>query len=77
VSDDERIAIAFSKDEWGIIQEALDTYYYEVEHSDPGGFRRRTRERLTERRLELLKTLPELDVAISQQAGVGPLFGDG
>lgn len=56
------------------MQEALDNYFYEVEHSAPGGIRRTTRVRLEERRNELLETLPRLDVAIYEQAGVGPLF---
>ena len=47
-----------------------------MERSAPGGIRRTTKVRLAERREELLDALPRLDVAIHEQAGVGPLFGD-
>lgn len=70
------VAVSMTKREWAMVQEALDNYYYEVEHSAPGGIRRTTKARLAERRDELLATLPRLDVTISQQAGVGPLLGD-
>lgn len=76
VRADQRIAVSLTRHEWSIVQEALDAYFYEVEHSAPGGIRRTTRVRLAERRAELLDTLPRLDVAIYEQTGVGPLFGD-
>lgn len=76
MDQDQRIAVSLTKREWSIVQEALDNYFYEVEHSAPGGIRRTTKVRLAERREELLDALPRLDVAIHEQAGVGPLFGD-
>jgi hypothetical protein len=75
VDQDQRLAVSLTKREWSIVQEALDNYYYEVEHRSPGGIRRTTKQRLAERREELLDALPRLDVAIYEQAGVGPLFG--
>jgi hypothetical protein len=57
------------------VQEALDEYCYVVEHAQPGGFRKATREQNASRRDWLLTALPRIDVAIHQQAGVGPVFG--
>ena len=63
MDQDQRIAVSLTKREWSIVQEALDNYFYEVEHSAPGGIRRTTKVRLAERREELLDALPRLDVA--------------
>ncbi len=54
----------------------MDEYYDVVEHSPAGGLRKATKERNAARRDWLLSTLPRLDVAIYQQAGVGPVFGE-
>ncbi len=62
--------------EWSAVQEALDEYHYVVEHSDAGGLRKATKERNAARRDCLLSTLPRLDVAIYERAGVGPVFGE-
>jgi hypothetical protein len=74
VSDAETVPVSLTKREWSMVQEALDNYFYEVEHSAPGGIRRTTKQRLAERRQELLTAIPRLDQAIADQAGVGPLF---
>ena len=76
VSQDDLISVALTQSEWSIVQEALDNYFYEIEHRASGGIRRTTRQRLADRREELLSTLPRLDVTIAKQAGVGPLFGE-
>ena len=57
-------------------QEALDEYFYAVEHSSAGGLRKATKERNAARRDWLLSTLPRLDVASHRQVGVGPVFGE-
>lgn len=75
MSTDDQVPVVLTRDEWAVVQEALDEYYYQVEHSDPGGFHRQAKERRVARREHLLATLPRLDVAIADQAGVGPLFG--
>ena len=76
MDDDELISVTLTRAEWSAIQEALDEYYYVVEHSTTGGLREATKERNAARRNWLLSTLPRVDVAIYQQAGVGPIFGE-
>ena len=68
--------MTLTRGEWGAVQEALDECFYVVEHSRAGGPRKATKERNAVRREWLLATLPRLDVAIYQQAGVGPIFGE-
>jgi len=75
VDDDERIAVTLTRREWTAVQEALDEYFYVVEHASPGGLRKSTKERQAARRDWLLSTLPRLDAAIHEQAGVGPVLG--
>lgn len=74
MDSDESVAVTLTRQEWSAVQEALDEYYYVVEHSSPGGLRRSTKERNAARREWLLATLPRLDWAIHEQAGVGPLL---
>ena len=74
--DHDSVAVTLTRAEWSAVQEALDEYYYVVEHSTAGGLRKATKERNAARRDWLLSTLPRLDVAIYQQAGVGPVFGE-
>ena len=69
VDDDELIAVTLTRAEWRAVQGALDEYYV-VEHSDAGGLRKSTKERNAARRDWLLATLPRLDVAIYERAGV-------
>lgn len=76
MAQDEAVAVTLTRKEWSAVQEALDEYFYVVEHSEPGGFRKGTKERNAARREWLLTTLPRIDVAIHAQAGVGPLFGE-
>ena len=76
VNDDEAVAVTLTRAEWSAVQEALDEYYYVVEHSAASGLRKATKERNEARRDWLLSTLPRLDVAIYRQAGVGPVFGE-
>jgi hypothetical protein len=76
VDDEEPVPVTLTRAEWSAVQEALDEYYYVVEHSAAGGLRKATKERNAARRDWLLSTLPRLDVAIYQQAGVGPVFGE-
>lgn len=75
MDDDELVAVTLTRRDWAIVQEALDNYFYEVVHSEPGGLRRATKERKRARHDELLAALPRVDVALHEQAGVGPLFG--
>lgn len=70
------IAVTLTRAEWNAVQEALDENYYVVEHSEAGGLRKATKERKAARRDWLLSTLPRLDVAIYERAGVGPVFGE-
>jgi hypothetical protein len=42
MADQELVSVRLICDEWSVVQEALDEYYYEVEHSEPGGFRKGT-----------------------------------
>jgi len=76
VDDEQLVAVTLTRREWAIVQEALDVYCDQVEHAEPAGLRKATRERNRARREELLDTLPRLDVALHQQAGVGPLFAE-
>ncbi len=76
VDDDDLVAVSLTRAQWSVVQEALDECYYVVEHSPAGGLRKATKERYAARRDWLLATLPRLDVAIYQQAGVGPIFGE-
>lgn len=76
VSDDDAVAVRLSRAEWRIVHEALDAYFYEVEHSNAGGIRSATRRRNEARRIELLKALPHVEAAIAAQAGLGPVLGD-
>ncbi len=75
MDDDEPVAVTLTRAEWSAVQEALDEYFYVVEHSQPGGLRKATKERNASRRGWLLATLPRIDVAIHDQAGVGSVFG--
>lgn len=76
MDEDQTASVTLTKHEWAVVQEALDAYCYEVEHAPPGGIRASTKERMAARRDELLRLLPSIDVAIANQAGVGPLFGE-
>ena len=76
MDNDELVAVTLTRREWSAVQEALDEYFYVVEHASPGGLRKSTKERNAARREWLLSTLPRLDVAIHEQAGVGPVFGE-
>lgn len=75
MDDNEPVAVTLTRDEWAAVQEALDEYFYVVEHQQSGGLRKTTKERKAARRDWLLSTLPRIDVAIHEQAGVGPLLG--
>lgn len=72
VDETEAVAVVLPRADWAVIQEALDAYFYEVEHAPSGGLRRTTRERNAARRDHLLAALPRIDAAIATQAGVGP-----
>ena len=76
MDETELIAVTLTRNEWRAVQEALDEYFYIVEHGTPGGFRAATRERNAARRTWLLDALPRIDVAIYREAGVGPIVGD-
>lgn len=76
MDEDELVTVTLTRAEWSAVQEALDEYYYAVEHGPAGGLRKATKERNAARRSWLLSTLPRLDVAIHKQAGVGPIFGE-
>lgn len=75
MSNEQLVQVTLSRDQWRIVQEALDAYCYEVEHSKAGGVRPTVRKRNEARRSELLETLPLLDIAIAEQTGSGPVFG--
>lgn len=75
MDDDELVAVTLTRDEWSVVQEALDEYYYQVEHSRPGGLRKGAKARNAARRDHLLAVLPRLDQSIHDRAGVGPLLG--
>lgn len=75
MSDEQLAPVTLSRDQWRIVQEALDAYCHEVEHSKAGGVRPAVRTRNEARRAELLETLPLLDIAIAEQTGSGPVFG--
>lgn len=57
----DRVPVSLTRRQWGVIQEALDECFYVVEHAQPGGLRRATRECNNTRRDELLETLCRLD----------------
>lgn len=76
MDDEELVAVTLTRSEWSAVQEALDEYFYAVEHSSAGGLRKATKERNAARRDWLLSALPRLDVAIHRQVGVGPVFGE-
>ncbi len=40
VDDEESVAVTLTRAEWSAVQEALDEYYYVVEHSPAGGLRK-------------------------------------
>lgn len=74
MADEQRVPVTLSSREWAIVQDALDTYAYEVEHSNPGGIRRSTKDRRAAQQSDLLSNLKHLAVEIDRQAGVGPRF---
>ena len=75
MSDGDAIAVVLSQDQWRLVQEALDAYYYETEHERPGGISAGRRERRRLQREERLEALAEVDREIGTATGLGPLFG--
>jgi hypothetical protein len=70
----DEIPAALTLDEWRIVQMALDTQFYEDEHSKPGGLTpqgRRTRADQTEARLALLAAI---DQKIATSTGLPPML---
>lgn len=76
MSDDDAVEVRLSRREWRIVQEALDAYFYEVEHANNSGVQPATRRRKEARRFELLEALPHLDGTIAVQADLGPVLSD-
>ena len=75
VPEGDAISVMLSKDEWRVVQEALDVYHYETEHERPGGLRPSHRERRRLQRDERLRILAAVDREIGTATGLGPLFG--
>ena len=67
------VSLTFTKSDWRLIQEALDTEYYETEHSEPGGLSKDRRARNRERREARMDRLRRLDETIGQATGLGSL----
>jgi hypothetical protein len=71
--DSQMVSLAFSRSDWRLIQEALDTEYYETEHWQPGGLTKTRRDQKTRRREVRMDRLKHLDEAIGKAIGRGPL----
>jgi len=71
--DQQMVSLTFSKSDWRLIQEALDTEYYETEHWEPGGLTKDRQARNRQRREARMERLKQLDEAISEATGLGPL----
>lgn len=69
----ESLSVSLSRDEWLVIQEALNRFHDEVEHAGAGGLRRSTRTRNEEHRQGLLRMLPRIEATIALQSGLDPL----
>jgi hypothetical protein len=72
-TDREMVSLTVSRADWRLIQEALDTEFYETEHWEPGGLTKGRRVRNRERRQARMAHLTRLDEAIGQATGLGPL----
>ena len=74
---DERdsISITLTKDEWKTIQNALDTYFYEVDHARHVDLTRSARRERAEDRQARLRKLAAIDRKIGEATGSGPVFG--
>jgi hypothetical protein len=68
------MAVALSSEEWHIVQEALDVYYYETDHERSGGLTRSGRERRRVDRERRLQLLTEIDEKIAQATGIPPML---
>ena len=66
--------VTLSSEEWHIIQEALDVYYYETDHERPGGLTRSGRERRRVDRERRLQLLTEIDEKIARATGIPPML---
>ena len=75
MAENHEVVVAMSADEWRVVQEALDVYYYETEHEHPVGLTRRRREHQQLDREHRLRLLAEIDEKIGRATGLGPLFG--
>jgi hypothetical protein len=71
--DQQMVSLTFSKSDWRLIQEALDNEYYETEHWEPGGLTKDRRARNRQRREARMDRLKQLDEAIGEATGLGPL----
>jgi hypothetical protein len=70
----DEIPAALTLEEWRIVQMALDTQFYEDEHSKPGGVTpqgRRARGEQAESRLALLAAI---DQKIAESTGLPPML---
>jgi hypothetical protein len=67
------VSLTFPKSDWRLIQEALDTEYYETEHGEPGGLTKDRKARNRQRREARMDRLKQLDETIGQATGLGPL----
>jgi hypothetical protein len=75
VEDGKRVPVRLTLGQWAVVQEALDTYFYEVEHAGPGGLRPNTRARNAARREQVLAMVLAIDAAIADQAGRDRILG--
>jgi hypothetical protein len=68
------MTVTLTPEEWHLVQEALDVYYYETEHNGPGGLTRKGRERRQIQRERRLEMLGEVDEKIAQATGLPPML---
>jgi hypothetical protein len=62
--DGQMVSLTFSRSDWRLIQEALDTDYYETEHWEPGGLTKTRRAQKRQHREVRMSRLKHLDEAI-------------
>ena len=69
------VSVSMSPDEWRVVQEALDVYYYETDHERPIDITRGGRKGRRLDREQRLQLLAEIDAKIGTATGLGPVFG--
>jgi hypothetical protein len=70
----EVVEVALPHDAWKLVQEALDAYFYDVEHARSGGLTISGRRERADARTQRLEQLRWIDQMIGEATGGGPYF---